>query len=185
MGFYVIDPNKYPERVLNGLKKTDTIKMIALSDTHIGGVSAYLPSGCVDERGNPVTQSLDQKVMETNLLNELGKIGEIDVILTLGDMIEGKNSKASGFEVGNTNTTMQINWCVNFMNSIINILKPKVIMGLQGSEYHVEQSSDYRVIYQTSLHHPNIDFYFGLPNLKFFLGQKLWFVTHRLQRENS
>ena len=180
MGFQVLDSNKYPERILNGLKKNDTVRIIALSDTHVGGVTSYLPSGCVDERGNQVPQSLDQEVMEANLLNELQKVGQVDIIMTLGDMVEGRNSKASGFEVGNTNVTMQINWGVKLMNSVIDILKPKVVMGLEGSEYHVEQSSDYRVIYQTSLHHPNIDFYFGLPNLKFFLGQKLWFLTHRL-----
>jgi hypothetical protein len=175
MAFKIIDPNFFPPII----SKKKFHRIIIISDTHIGGVTGYLSIGCVDERGNVQYQTVHQEIMEKNLLFELSKIGSVDIVIFLGDMIEGKNPKAGGMDVSNVNTDIQIDWAVLFGKSIIDILKPKIVLGLHGSDYHVESGSDKRLIYQLSLHYSEIDFYFGQPSLKFFLGDKLWYLQHR------
>ena len=47
MSFTVIDSNLAPKHISD--KKN--FKIVVLSDTHIGGRTGYLPSGCKHERG--------------------------------------------------------------------------------------------------------------------------------------
>jgi hypothetical protein len=93
-------------------------------------------------------------------------------------MVEGKNPSGGGMDISNTNTDMQIDWGMVFAKSVINILKPKIIMGLNGSEYHIGNTLDRRLLHRISLLYPNIEAYFG-DSLKFFLGDKLWKLEHR------
>ena len=103
-------------------------KIIVISDTHIGGRTGYLPSGCMHERGEDHPQTVHQETMEKNLLLALKSIGQVDVVVFLGDMLDGKNGKAGGLDIGNTNTDIQIEWAVLFANSIVDILKPKYLL---------------------------------------------------------
>lgn len=175
MGFKIIDPN-YKAFIITRKKN---LLIAIFADTHIGGVTAYLSSGCFDERGNVHLQNKDQIKMEVNLLTSLIKMGKVDVVIFLGDMVEGKNSKAGGLDVGNVNTDCQVEWALRFAISVCDILKPKYILGLNGSDYHVENSLDRRLLHRISLHYPNTDVYYGNPTLKFILGDKLWFLSHQ------
>jgi hypothetical protein len=174
MSFKIIDPNFFPPVV----SKKKNHKIIVISDTHVGGITGYLPSGCVDERGNTQHQTIHQEKMETNLLAELKKVGKIDELIFLGDMVDGKNVKAGGLDISNVNTDCQVQWAYLMAKSFIEILKPKIIMGLNGSDYHVEDSLDRRLLRRLSIAYPKSEVYFGTPSLKFFLGDKLWFLSH-------
>lgn len=173
--FKIIDPNKYPIKI----SKDKNFKIIVISDTHIGGRTGYLPSNCKHERGEKHPQTPDQKKMEKNLLTSLENVGEIDILIFLGDMVDGKNSSAGGLDIGNVNVDIQIEWATLFGQSVINQLKPKKILGLHGSDYHVDDSSDKQLIYRLSLLYPDINFYYGYPSLKFYLGDKLWYLQHK------
>ncbi len=174
MSFTVIDSNLAPKHISD--KKN--FKIVVLSDTHIGGRTGYLPSGCKHERGEDNPQTDHQKTMEKNLLRALKKTGEVDVVIFLGDMIDGRNVKAGGLDVSNVNTDMQIEWAALFANSVLDILKPKYVLGLSGSDYHVESTLDRALLYRISSQYPNIKVFFG-DSLKFVLGKKLWYLAHR------
>ena len=168
MNLKIRDPNFFPAIV----SKKKNHKIIVISDTHVGGITGYLPSGCVDERGNLQHQTIHQEIMEKNLKSELKKVGKIDELVFLGDMVDGKNVKAGGLDISNVNTDCQVQWAYLMAKSFIEILEPKIIMGLNGSNYHVEDSLDRRVLRRLSKEYPNIEVYFGNPSLKFFLGDK-------------
>ncbi len=174
MALKIIDPNKYPIVV----SKDKDFKIVVLSDAHIGSRTGYLPSGCKHEREEEQPQTTDQVTMEKNLLKSLTKIGKVDILILLGDMIEGKNSKAGGLDIGNVNTDVQVEWAFLFGKSVIDILQPKHVLGLNGSEYHTEGTLDRRLLHRLSLHYTNTDFYYGT-YLKFFLGDKYWYLQHR------
>ncbi len=181
MSFKIIDPNKHPIEI----SKDKNFKIIVISDTHVGGRTGYLPSNCKHERGEKHPQTIDQKTMEKNLLTSLKKEDEIDILIFLGDMIEGKNVSAGGLDVGNVNIDTQIEWATLFGQSVIDLLKPKYVLGLHGSDYHVENSSDKQLVHRLSLLYPKINFYYGYPSLKFFLGDKLWYLQHRFMEGQS
>jgi len=179
--FHVKESELYPFDLiklvpaLSGLEKYNAV---ALGDTHMGGTMSYLPSNCVDERNNPIKQEQHQKIMQHNLESELTIIGQTDIIFFTGDMVEGSNGRAGGMDLYNTNIDMQLRWGQLFIDSIIKILKPKVILGLQGSNYHVGITSDMTLLENAAKTHKDIQFIFGKPNLKFFLGEKFWFLAH-------
>lgn len=174
MAFKIIDSNLAAKLI----SKEKNFKIIVLSDTHIGGMTGYLPNGCKHERGDDHLQTKHQKTMEKNLLLELNKIGRVDVVIFLGDMVDGRNGKAGGLDISNTNTDVQIEWAMVFANSVLDILKPKYVLGLSGSDYHTDIILDRKLLHRISLQHPNIDVFFG-DNLKFILGKKLWYLAHR------
>jgi hypothetical protein len=174
MAFNYIDANLAAKLI-----STDkNFKIIVISDTHIGGRTGYLPSGCKHERGENHLQTIHQETMEKNLLLELKNVGQVDLVITLGDMIDGRNAKAGGMDIGNVNTDVQIEWAMLFAKSVLDILKPKYVLGLSGSDYHVETILDRSFLHRVSLHYTNMDVFFG-ENLKFILGDKLWYLAHR------
>jgi len=174
MSFNTIDSNLAAKLI----SKEKKFKIIVLADTHIGGRTAYLPSGCKHERGEDHPQTIHQKKMEKNLLKELRKIGKIDVVVFLGDMIDGRNTKAGGLDIGNTNTDVQLNWAMLFAKSVLDILEPKYVLGLAGSDYHVESIMDKSFLHRISLKYPETEVFYG-DNLKFILGDKLWYLAHQ------
>jgi hypothetical protein len=173
MSLKFIDWEKKPITI----SKEKYYKLIALADTHMGSETAYLPSGCKDKRGNSITQTPDQVIMERNLITSLKQRGVVDGILTMGDMVEGKNPKSGGLDVSNIDVNMQIDFGVKFFEQVIEITKPKFILGIDGSHYHGESTADRQLLYLLSLKYPNIDIYYG-SNLKFILGDKLWYLQH-------
>lgn len=60
--FRIIDPNQSPPRIT--IKKD--LKIFALGDLHLASNTGYRPSGCKDERGNDVLQTVEQETMEKN-----------------------------------------------------------------------------------------------------------------------
>ena len=174
MAFTYIDSNLAAKLITTDKK----FKMIVLGDTHFGGRTGYLPSGCKHERGEDHQQTIHQKTMEKNLLHELKRIGQVDIVTFHGDMIDGRNVKAGGLDIGNTNTDVQIEWAMLFAKSILDILKPKYVLGLSGSDYHVDTIMDRTFLHRISLQYPNIEVFYG-ENLKIILGEKLWYLSHR------
>jgi len=174
MAFMYIDANLAAKLISTDNK----FKIVVLSDAHVGGRTGYLPTGCKHERGEDQAQTIHQETMEKNLLKALKRVGRVDIVIFLGDMIDGRNVKAGGLDIGNTNTDVQIRWAMLFAKSVLDILNPKYVLGLAGSDYHVESSSDRTLLYQISLHYPNTDVFYG-ENLKFILGDKLWYLAHR------
>jgi len=174
MSFKTIDSNLLAKLI----SENPNFKIVMVGDTHIASRTGYLPSGCKHERGDEAPQTIHQKTMERNLLLALKNIGQIDVVIFGGDMIEGRNAKAGGMDVGNTNTDIQIEWAMIFAKSILDILKPKYVMGLSGSDYHTETILDKALLYRISLHYPDMEVFFG-DSLKFILGEKLWYLSHK------
>lgn len=176
--FKIIDPNQSPPIIT---KKKD-LKSVALGDLHLASNTGYRPSGCKDERGNDVLQTVEQVIMEKNLLLELRNLvikeGTMDSVHILGDMMEGQNTKAFGVDVGNVNIDVQLEWAMLAMRPILDILKPKYIMGVTGSEYHVGHSSDRMLLRRIAVEYPDIKVYCGI-TLKFHMGDKLWFLAHK------
>lgn len=174
MSFKIIDSNLAAMLISTG----KNYKIIVISDTHIAGRTGYLPKGCKHERGEDQLQTIHQVTMEKHLLLALKGIGKADVVIFLGDMIDGRNAKAGGLDVSNVNTDIQVEWAMIFAKSVLDILKPKYVLGLSGSDYHVESLLDKRLLHSISLHYPNTEVFFG-DNLKFVLGDKLWYLAHR------
>jgi hypothetical protein len=174
MSFKIIDSNLAAKII----SEEKNFKIITLADTHIGGRTGYLPSGCKHERGEDQLQTVHQETMEKNLLHALKIIGQVDVVIFLGDMIDGRNAKAGGLDISNVNTDVQIEWAMLFAKSVLDILKPKYILGLSGSDYHTESILDRSLLHRISLEYPNTNVFFG-DSLKIILGEKLWYLTHR------
>lgn len=173
--FKVIEPDLKPIVI----SKEKNFKIIALSDFHVGGAYGYLPSGCIDRKGREHPQDIHQELKEQNLLKELINIGEVDVVLLLGDMIEGNMKKSGGLDVLDINMDVQVQWTSDLaLKPIIDILKPKYVIGCTGSEYHVSAHADLMVTERLSNQFQNIKFYHGYPSAKFELGDKLWNLIH-------
>lgn len=171
--FKVIEPDLKPVVI----SKDKNFKIVALSDFHIGGAYGYLPKGCLDRKGREHKQDIHQEVKEENLLRELNKIGEVDVLILLGDMVEGQMKKSGGLDVLDVNADIQIQWASDFaLAPIVKILKPKFVIGCTGSEYHVNNHSD--LLVTERLQFPDIKFFHGYPSAKFELGDKLWHLIH-------
>jgi hypothetical protein len=178
MAFIHIDSNLAPPIIT---RKKD-LKIFAMGDLHMAGNTAYRTSGCKDERGNDVIQTIQQEIMEKNLNFSTKKLvvkeGEMDVFYFLGDMMEGQNTKAFGVDIGNVNVDVQLEWAMLAIRPLLNILKPRYIFGVTGSEYHIGHSSDRMLLLRIAIEYPNIDVYYGT-TLEFYLGDKLWFLAHR------
>jgi hypothetical protein len=174
MPFKILDPNKAPAVITT----QKDLRYAIFADGHAGSNFGFLSSNCCDERGNPYPQNKEQKKSEKNLIAELDKVGKVDVLQYLGDMADGKNSKAGGLDVGNVNTDVQVEWAINLGKTIIDRLKPSIVMGINGSDYHVDNSLDRQIIRGLSLIYPDIEFYYGT-QLKVIFGDKLWFLNHR------
>lgn len=175
MNFKIIEPHKLPEII----SEEKNFKIASFADTHIGGMTSYLPSNCRDQRNELILQTSVQSLMETNLMQSLDKIGKVDIVEFLGDMVEGRNKAEGGLDVSNINADIQVEWGVKFGQDIIDKLRPSIFIGICGSNYHVENSLDYRIIRQLALLNHDIMFYYGFPSAKFWLGDKLWFLNHQ------
>jgi hypothetical protein len=178
MAFIPTDSNLAP-KVITTQKD---LKIFAMGDLHMASNTSLRPSGCKDERGNDVLQTVQQEKMEKNLnlaTKELVlKEGTMDAVYFLGDMIEGQNIKAFGADIGNVNADVQIEWAMIALRPLLNILKPKYIFGVTGSEYHTGHSADRMLLRRIAIEYPNITVYYGT-TLTFQLGDKLWFLAHR------
>lgn len=174
MGFKIIDPNLMPMVVTT----EKNLKIVTIGDAHIGGRTGYLPSNCTHERGEPNEQTIHQVTMERNLLSELNKVGKVDVLIFLGDMIEGRNASAGGLDISNVNTDLQLEWAFLAAKSWIEILDPKYILGNAGSVYHNDTVLDAALLRRISHHYPDKSVYYG-DILKFIIGDKLWFLGHK------
>lgn len=159
------------------ISKEKNFKIFTSGDYHHGGNTGYLPSSCVDQRGNPISQTPIQKIMERNHNRAINKTGQQDIVIFGGDMIDGKNSKAGGLDISNVNIDIQVEWAMITCSYIISKLKPKWVFGLDGSSYHTDNNGDRMLIKRLSERFPHIQFYFGGP-LRFILGEKLWFLNH-------
>lgn len=178
MPFIHLDSNLEP-RVIT---KQKDHKIFAMGDLHMASNTSSRPKGCKDERGNDVLQTIQQETMDKNLNfetnNLVAKEGTMDEVFMLGDMMEGQNIKAFGADIGNVNVDVQLEWAMIALRPLLNVLKPKRIFGVTGSEYHTGHSADRMLLRRIAIEYPNIDVYYGT-TLKFYLGDKLWFLAHR------
>jgi len=125
------------------ISEQKNFKIVALSDFHIGGAYGYLPKGCLDRRGKEIMQDEHQEIKEKNLIDALKKIGKVDLLILLGDMVEGQMKKSGGLDVLDVNMDLQIQWASdNALSPIVKILEPDIVIGCTGSEYHVGCHND-------------------------------------------
>lgn len=179
--FKLIDPNKKTITI----STNKNFKIVTLSDFHVGGKFGYLPKNCKDYRGTEINQSTDQEKMEINLLSSFKSIGQIDVLILLGDMIEGKNPKSFGLDIVDGNLSLQRDWCVKALSDIINIIQPKIVIGTTGSGYHVEETQDMQISIMLEKIYPNIQVFHGYQYPQFILGDKYWKIVHQIGQGTS
>jgi hypothetical protein len=161
--------------------KKELLRMLVLSDLHIGAVEAILHALARDRKGNIVSQTEMQKLLYEGLISNLKK-EKIDILILLGDLVEGRNLKVGGLDIINTDTNVMTYWAYEMLSEIIDILKPKIVIGVQGSAYHIADGGsdmDERVIRKLSANFSHIDFLYD-QKIYAKIGDKIWYLVHKL-----
>jgi hypothetical protein len=154
--------------------------MIVLSDLHIGGLECLLHSTARDTKGNHIRQTVQQEMMWNNLITRLKEEPQPDILNFLGDLVEGRNPKVGGLDIINTDTDVMTTWATEALSEIIDILKPKMVLSVQGSAYHQQDGGsdlDYRITKNLSLIHRDIPFIYD-QKLYVKLGEKIHLYNH-------
>lgn len=177
--------NRFDEFSFLKLSDEPNHRIAVFSDFHVGGDLCYKPSNAKFKNGEISPQNIHQEGMEKGLLQSVKEQKKVDVILTLGDMVEGRNIRAGGLELSTTDTDVMAKWAVESISPLIETLQPKYYLAVSGSAYHRQDGGsdmDYRIVRELSLRYPDIEFYYG-QKARFILGQKTWLLSHFLGGE--
>ncbi|HPI82043.1 MAG TPA: hypothetical protein PK122_02320 [Candidatus Paceibacterota bacterium] len=176
--FYRLDHKKELTKITD-LKR---FKAIAISDLHVGGEEAILPPYARDDRGNIIIPTTDQEALYNNLMASLRNEKEIDILFLLGDLVDGRNPKAGGIGTVNTDLLLTTYWAYELLSEVIDIIKPKIVIGIQGSNYHVSTSGsdlDMDILKKLSANFDNISFLYD-QKIYGHLGNKVWYLVHNI-----
>jgi predicted phosphodiesterase len=96
------------------------------------------------ERKNRISSNHLQKFIYKQWVDMVETVGKVDACIVLGDSVEGPNRKSKGIGLWTSDISEQVRVAAN----LLDMVKTKKYIGVQGSFYHVEDnlSSDKAVI---------------------------------------
>lgn len=166
------------------LTDKDKTKILALGDFHIGGTTAILHPTAISYDGaisSQQPQNTMQKWLWKNLLNDLTTIGKVDVIICLGDTVEGLQIKMFGRTLVDADMDSQIRWASEILQTVIELVKPKYFIGVSGTAYHTRSntssSADLEVYHILEKQNPQIEFILG-DNLIVKIAKMTYSIAH-------
>jgi len=163
------------------LKRMGFFKVVVIGDMHTGSKYGYLPHEAVTKEGVQITQTKWQRTMETNLLSEFKKIGEVDILIVMGDTCEGKQVKIAGITLSDADTDSMVKWATKSILDICKLLKPKIIIAVKGTDYHVSTGIGGDLDYQvaSNLAYSGYKVLYGYPTANVRIGNLKWKLKHK------
>lgn len=169
------------EKILEGKER---IKILTLGDNHSGSNTGLLPPNSADFDGQVITphpQNEIQKWLWRNYTADLTEVGEVDILIDMGDNIEGTQTKIMGRTLTVTDIDVQKTWAMACLQMAIDICKPKYFIGVSGTNYHIRLSgncnADTSIYAMLQQKNPNIKFIYG-DVLVVKIGQLVWSIAH-------
>lgn len=166
------------------LSEEETCEGVISGDWHIGDKYAPLPNQACTKEGQTVNPSKVQRKIKTDLIKQLKKVGEKELLIIPGDILEGKQLSAFGVPVSDSDTDTQVNWGLQFYEeTFYKYTKPRYVLICMGTDYHASLGIGGNLDYQFADKIDELsEVVFGYPNLAFYLGKGklLWDVRHRV-----
>lgn len=160
------------------VKDQKDISYAVLSDLHTGHVTGYLPPNMMSKSGNLIRQNQLQRKVHRETIRHLKEIGEVDILIILGDLCEGKQVKIAGVGLHDCDTDTMVKWAVHSVLEWCSILKPKVIIITKGTDYHTTVGIGGDLDYQiASILGATFSVYYGV-ELYLKLGELIWYLRH-------
>ena len=166
------------------LETKENIKILCIGDFHTGSNSGLLPPKSMSFDGEIVTEILQSKVQKwlwRNYVEDLTTIGKVDIIINLGDNIEGAQVKIMGRTLESSDIDVQKDWSVKTLQTAIDICNPKFFLGVSGTNYHIRLNGNCNAdlaIYK-ALEQVNPDVKFAYSDLLLVkIGRLTWSIAH-------
>lgn len=167
------DVVKIPE-----ISDVENLKVAVMSDPHVGHEVGYLPSNALSKNGHKVQQSKLQQKMHRETIRHLKKIGEVDILLLLGDLCEGKQSRMAGVGLRDADTDTMVGWAVSAILEWCSYLKPKAIIITKGTDYHTTRNIGGDLDYQVAnILAQTFNVYYGIEMFA-KIGKLIWYLRH-------
>jgi len=162
------------------LEDKSDIDHLNLGDIHVGGLGAIFPPNAKEYNGDPKPQIKLQKWIYKNYIEDLTKVGKVDVITDFGDNTDGQELKISGRTLVSTDTDNQVIWATECLQKAIDICKPSYFISLDGTPYHVSTgggSCDFQVHNSLKKDNPDIEFIYE-QTLVIKIGELIYSLAH-------
>jgi len=123
------------------------LNVLVVGDLHVGSNVSVMPDEVYlgeAERKNRISSNHLQKFIYKQWVDMVETVGKVDACIVLGDSVEGPNRKSKGIGLWTSDISEQVRVAAN----LLDMVKTKKYIGVQGSFYHVEDnlSSDKAVI---------------------------------------
>jgi hypothetical protein len=111
-------------------------RILCVDSIHPGSDYGMLPPNFVDSAGNPHPQNAGQKYMWDCWLDMMAWAGQVDALVVLGDVVEGKQFKSHGSELRLTRVIDQEEAAIQVLGTLIKGTRPKRVWLVKGTPYH-------------------------------------------------
>ena len=123
------------------------MNVLVVGDLHVGSNVSVMPDEVYlgeAERKNRISSNHLQKFIYKQWVDMVETVGKVDACIVLGDSVEGPNRKSKGIGLWTSDISEQVRVAAH----LLDMVKTKKYIGVQGSFYHVEDnlSSDKAVI---------------------------------------
>jgi hypothetical protein len=116
-------------------------RIVCVADTHVGHVCGLWHPNAVDKYGRPLVMSEGQRWLYDRWQEFQSRMKKIDVLLFLGDHVEGVGARTSVKEFMTTDVDIQISTAVELFKPIVE--KAKEVFMISGSDYHCSIYEDF------------------------------------------
>lgn len=161
----------------------DNAKILLFADSHIGSRYGLLDPDAQTKDGSKVNPNETQLAIWNQLQTIISGLPEVDVVLLGGDICEGTQYRQAGIGMVTTDTSLQATWGADIIDDICKKVKPSVIVGVQGTGYHVTNYVGGDLDWEVGQHLADRGYkvYFGVSgNVK--IGETLWNIKHAFPR---
>jgi predicted phosphodiesterase len=114
-------------------------RILCLSDTHPGSIYGMLPPNFVGSNQQPVGQNALQKYTWECWLDMIRWAGQVDAIMIVGDVVEGKQFKSHASELCLPLVSDQEQASIEVFTPLIDATKPKKLFFIKGTFYHDDE----------------------------------------------
>ena len=123
------------------------MNVLVVGDLHVGSNVSVMPDEVYlgeAERKNRISSNHLQKFIYKQWVDMVETVGKVDACIVLGDSVEGPNRKSKGIGLWTSDISEQVRVAAH----LLDMVKTRKYIGVQGSFYHVEDnlSSDKAVI---------------------------------------
>ena len=112
------------------------MRILILSDLHIGSTFGLFPRGFKTKQGNEIKLNSGQCALLYYFDKMIDELSKINYLFLLGDLIQGLNPSESGRWVMPTDFDIQIEACIFLLKKITKKFSDLKIIGISGTPYH-------------------------------------------------